>query len=72
MAQGLEKGGLADQLADVSLATVQNKGQRVPNNGIELRHVRDTMADSQDKQKEQVDAKAEAVLNVISSVTKSY
>ena len=49
---------MADRLADVSPATVQKVVSEFLTMQLNvLRHLRDTMADSQDKQKEQADAK---------------
>ena len=55
---GLEGGGLADRLDDVSPSVVkQQVGEFLATRFSVLRHVRDKMADSQDKQKIQADAK---------------
>ena len=49
---------MADRLADVSPVTVQKQvSEFLATRFNVLRHVRDAMADSQDKQKEQADAK---------------
>ena len=55
---GLSGGEMASRLADISPITVRKQVDAFLSTrmGV-LRHVRDTMADSQDKQKEQADGK---------------
>ena len=66
-------GEAADRLADISPDTVQKQvGEFLATRLNGLRHVRDAMAESQDQQKQQADAKIEVVLNVIRSETKYY
>ena len=60
---GLGGGEVADRLADVSPATVkQQVGEFLATRLNVLRHVRDAMADSQDRQKEQADAKGRSCI----------
>jgi hypothetical protein len=55
---GLGGGEVADRLADISPITVQKQVSEFLATRLNvLRHVRDALADSQDKQKEQADAK---------------
>ena len=55
---GLDGGGVADRLADIIPATVQKQVSEFLATRLNvLRHVREALADSQDKLKEQVDAK---------------
>ncbi|CAI5714511.1 unnamed protein product [Hyaloperonospora brassicae] len=55
---GLGGGGVADRLADINPATVQKQVSEFLATRLNvLRHVRDALADSQDKQKKQADAK---------------
>jgi hypothetical protein len=55
---GLGGGEIADRLADVSPLTVRKQVDEFLSTRLSvLRHVRDAMAESQDKQKEQADAK---------------
>jgi hypothetical protein len=55
---GLGGGEIADRLADVSPLTVRKQVDEFLSTRMSvLRHVRDAMADSQDKQKEQADAR---------------
>ena len=55
---GLGGGDLADRLAEISPVTIRKQvGDFLATRFSVLRHVRDTMAESQDKQKEQADAK---------------
>ena len=55
---GLGGGGMADRLADISPATVHKQVSEFLATRLNvLRHVRDALADSQDKLKEQADAK---------------
>ena len=55
---GLGGGEMADRLADISPATVHKQVSEFLATRLNvLRHVRDALADSQDKQKEQADAK---------------
>jgi hypothetical protein len=55
---GLGGGEIADRLADVSPLTVRKQVDEFLSTRLSvLRHVRDAMADSQDKQKEQADAR---------------
>ena len=55
---GLGGGDLADRLAEISPVTIRKEvGDFLATRFSVLRHVRDTMAESQDKQKEQADAK---------------
>ena len=55
---GLGGGGVAYRLADVSPSTVRKQVDTFLTTRLNvLRHVRDAMADSQDRQKEQADAK---------------
>ena len=59
--RGLELNGgeLADRLADISPVTVRKQvSEFLAKRFSVVRHVRDKMADSQDKQKEQADAKS--------------
>ena len=61
---GLGGGELADRLADISPVTVRKQvSEFLATRFSVLRHVRDTMADSQDKQKEQADAKGRSCIN---------
>jgi len=70
---GLGGGEIADRLADVSPLTVRKQVDEFLSTRLSvLRHVRDAMADSQDKQKEQADARAEAMLTASRSVTWFY
>ena len=70
---GLGGGEVADRLADSSPATVQKQvGEFLATRLTVIRHVREAMAESQDQQKQQADAKTEVVLNVIRSETKYY
>ena len=63
---GLGGGEVADRLADISPSTVQKQVSAFLTTRLNvLRYVRDAMADSQVKQMEQADAKAEAVLKVM-------
>ena len=56
---GLDEGELADGLADISLVTVRKQvSEFLATRSSVYRYVRDTMAESQDKQKEQADAKS--------------
>ena len=56
-------GELADRLADLSPVTVRKQvSEFFATRFSVLRHVRDTMADSQDKQKEQADAKSRSCI----------
>ena len=56
---GLGEGEVADRLADNRPATVQKQiGEFLATRLNVLRHVRDAMAESQDKQKQQSDAKS--------------
>jgi len=55
---GLGGGEIADRLADVSPLTVRKQVDEFLSTHLSvLRHVRDAMADSQDKQKKQADAR---------------
>jgi len=55
---GLDGGGLAERFADVSPLTVRKQVDEFLSTRLSvLRHVRDAMAESQDKQKEQADTK---------------
>ena len=55
---GLGGGEVANLLADISPATVQKQvGEFLATRLNDLRHVRDAMAESQDQQKQQADAK---------------
>ena len=55
---GLSGGGVADRLADISPATVKKQVSEYLATRLNvLRHVREALADSQDKQKDQSDAK---------------
>ena len=55
---GLGGGEMAERLADISPATVQKQVREFLSTRLNvLRPVRDALADSQDKQKEQADAK---------------
>ncbi|CAI5731704.1 unnamed protein product [Peronospora farinosa] len=71
---GLGGGEVADRLADLSPVTVKKQVNAfLATRQNVLRHVRDAMADSQLKQKENADAKkAEVVLIIMRSDTKSY
>ena len=63
---GIGGGEVADRLADISPSTVQKQVSAFLTTRLNvLRYVRDAMADSQVKQMEQADAKAEAVLKVM-------
>ena len=56
---GIGGGEVADRLADISPATVQKQvGEFLATRLNVLRHVRDAMAESQDKQKQQAYAKS--------------
>ena len=60
---GLGGGGIADRLADISPSTVKGQVNAFLTTRLNvLRHVRDAMADSQDKQKEQADAKGRSCI----------
>ena len=60
---GLGGGELADRLADISPVTVRKQvSEFLATRFSALRHVRDTIADSQDKQKEQADAKSRSCI----------
>ena len=64
----------ANNLAEISPTTMQKQMIKFLTTRFSvLRHVRDAMANSQDKQKEQADAiKAEDVLILVKLETKSY
>ena len=65
---GLGGGEMAGWLPDIIPATVQIKVNEFLVTRLNIvRHVRDALVDSQDKQKEQYDAKGRCVLNVIRS-----
>ena len=54
---------MSDRLTDVIPATVQKQVSAFLTTGLNvLRHVRDAIADSQDKQKEQTDAKCRSCI----------
>ena len=60
---GLGRGEVADRLAHVSSSTVQKQVSAYLTTRLNgLRHVCDAMADSQDKQKEQEDAKGRSCI----------
>ena len=60
---GLGRGMVADRLADTSLSTVQNQVSAFLTTRLNvLRHARAAIADSQDKQKEQADAKGRSCI----------
>jgi hypothetical protein len=67
---GLDGGEIAERLADVSPLTVRKQVDEFLSTRLSaLRHVRDAMANSQDKQKEKLMLKAEAMLRVMTSGT---
>ena len=69
---GLGGKEIADRLADVSPSTVRKQvGEFFATRFNVLRHVRDAMAESQDKQKETADPKARGCNEVMRSETKS-
>ena len=73
MVLGLVGGAFADKFADISHTTMQKQVSEFLATHIRvLRHVRDAMADSQDKQKNKLMQKAEDILTFMKFVTKSY
>ena len=55
---GLGGGGIADRLADISPKSIRKEVDEFLSTRLSvLRHVRDAMAESQDQQKEQANAK---------------
>ena len=73
MVLGLVGGAFADKFADISHTTMQKQVCEFLATHIRvLRHVRDAMADSQDKQKNKLMQKAEDILTFMKFVTKSY
>ena len=70
MVLGLVGGAFADKFADISHTTMQKQVSEFLATHIRvLRHVRDAMADSQDKQKNKLMQKAEDILTFMKFVT---